>query len=454
MITTLEEGRLLDVNKSFERNSGFTRAELIGHTTIELGLWYDPGERAEVVEQIGKNGRVEDREISFRSKWGRARVKRYSAEQIKIAGKQCLLQVCEDITLRKQMGEALRLSEERFSKAFRNSPSIISISTLKEGSFLEVNESFEKHTGYERNELLGRTATDVGLWIVPSDRASLLNEIETRGFARAKEVGFRAKSGQVLVVLLSVEPIELSGVKCLLAVGQDITDRKLAEEELRRLSGRLLRSQDEERRRIARDLHDSTGQDLVALATMLGQLRASVSSREQKSRKLLSECTALADQCIREVRTLSYVLHPPVLDDAGLVDAIRDYVKGFTKRSGIQVELQLSSLLGRMTRDIELALFRVVQESLTNIHRHSGSHQAKIRIDRNSDLTLEVSDLGPNPSAGASRGPQEPRLGVGVGVGIHSMQERVKLIGGRLDVEFTSHGATVRVTLPLSGPPA
>ena len=249
-------------------------------------------------------------------------------------------------------------------------------------------------------------------------------------------------------LFLSYFPIDgPSGIDRAACVLQDITDRKRAEEELQRLSGRLLRSQDEERRRIARDLHDSTGQDLVALATMLGQLRASIPSRDQKSRKLLSECKVLADQCIREVRTLSYILHPPVLDDAGLVDAIRDYVKGFAKRSGIQVKLELSSLLGRLARDVELALFRVVQESLTNIHRHSGSHQAKIRIDRNSDLTLEISDFGQDPSTGAPDVREQPPLGAGVG--IHSMQERVKLIGGRLDVDIAGHGTTVRVTMPL-----
>src|ERR1700676_753341 len=115
----------------------------------------------------------------------------------------------------------------------------------------------------------------------------------------------------------------------------EIAERRRAEEELRRLSGQLLRSQDEERRRIARDLHDSTGQDLVALATMLGQLRDSISSSDRKSRRLLSDCEALADRCIREVRTLSYLLHPPVLDQAGLGDAIREYAGGFAKRSGI-----------------------------------------------------------------------------------------------------------------------
>jgi PAS domain S-box-containing protein len=227
----------------------------------------------------------------------------------------------------------------------------------------------------------------------------------------------------------------------------DIEGRKRTEEELLDLSGQLLRSQDEERRRIAQDLHDSTGQNLVALATMLGRLNKSVPSVGRKSRTLLSECVALSNQCIREVRTLSYLLHPPLLDEAGLEEAIREYVTGFSKRSGIEVKLEMSRRLGRVARDIEQALFRVVQEALTNIQRHSGSQQAKIRIHRNSDLTLEVSDLGRGVSASAHRGKQKTRFEVGVG--ILSMQERVKLIGGRLDIVSTDHGTTVRATVPF-----
>jgi two-component system, NarL family, sensor kinase len=227
----------------------------------------------------------------------------------------------------------------------------------------------------------------------------------------------------------------------------DIEDRRRTEEKLRRLSGQLLRSQDEERRRIARDLHDSTGQDLVALATLLGQLRDSIPSPERKSRRLVSECRELADHCLREVRTLSYVLHPPALDEGGLADALRDYVKGFTQRSGIQVELDLSARLGRLARHVELALFRVVQEALTNIQRHSENQQAKIRIRRNSDLTLEISDLGPEVSARAQSGGEETRFEGGVGIPI--MRERVEMVGGRLDIQSRSDGTTVRVTIPL-----
>jgi PAS domain S-box-containing protein len=237
------------------------------------------------------------------------------------------------------------------------------------------------------------------------------------------------------------KPVRVSGT-C-----RDITERVRAEEELQRLSGKLLRLQDEARRKIARDLHDSTGQELVALATMLGQLRSSIPSKERKARRVLSECRALADKCIRDVRTLSYVLHPPALDAAGLGDAIRDYVKGFSKRTGIQVELELPPRIGRLARDIELVLFRVVQESLTNIQRHSGSQEAKIRVNRNSHLILEISDFGRGVSVFKKKGKEEARLEVGVG--IPSMQERVKLVGGRLEIDSTDAGTSVRVTIPL-----
>lgn len=449
IITTLEEGVFLDVNESFERTNGFTRDEVLGHTSTELGFWENPVRRAAVVEHVKKDGGLRDCELEFRTKSGATRLKRYSAEKIDIGGKQCLLTVGHDITLQKRVAEALRLSEEKFSKAFRNCPTMISISTLHEGVFLEINESFEKHTGYTRSEVLGRTASDIGLWVDRTESEALLGALEKYGYARDLEIHLRAKSGQIVVAQISVELIEIRGEQCQLIVAQNITDLKRSEMQLRQLSGQLLRSQDEERRKIAQELHDSTGQDLVALATMIGQLRVAIPAAEHKPRRLVAECAALADRCVREVRTLSYVLHPPILDEAGLEQAIRDYVKGFTKRSGIAVSLELSALLGRMPRDVELALFRVVQESLTNIHRHSGSAEARIRIDRGAQFTLQVSDLGKRASAHAHRG--DTTSGLEFGVGIPAMQERVKLIGGRLDVDVNDKGTTVRVTLPLNG---
>ena len=221
-----------------------------------------------------------------------------------------------------------------------------------------------------------------------------------------------------------------------------------SEERFRHLSGRLLQLQDEERRKIARDLHDSTGQDLVALALTLRQLHASLPPSSRKLRKLVSGCQAVADQCIREVRTVSYLLHPPMLDEAGLEDAIRHYVDGFAKRSGIQVELEVSPRFGRISQNVELNLFRVVQESLINIQRHSGSRKALIRLDRNSEkVTLEVRDKG-RGIPGSER-KQTGAFPFEVGVGIPSMHERVKQIGGLLEIDSNIHGTAVRVTIPV-----
>jgi len=319
------------------------------------------------------------------------------------------------------------------------------------GTLDYCNERWRSYMGLGLQELQGDGWQSM---LHPDDRERVLkawHESVTMGTPYEQEERHRRVDGTYRWFLARGLPMRDAEGRIVRWYGTntDIEDRKQAEEELRCLSGQLLRSQDEERRRIARDLHDSTGQDLVALATMLGQLRSSIPSVDRKSARLLSECKTLADKCIRDVRTLSYVLHPPLLDEAGLVEALRDYAGGFTKRSGIQVELEVSPRVGRMERDVEMALFRVVQESLTNIQRHSGSQLAKIRIHRNSNLTLEISDLGRGLSAGVRRGKEGLRFEVGVG--IPSMHERVKLIGGRLEIDSSSHGTTVRVTIPLGG---
>jgi len=344
---------------------------------------------------------------------------------------------------RRQIEEQHRLVVETAIEA------VVSIDA--NGKILFVNPATIRIFGYESSELVGQPLT----MLMPE----FMRELHRAGLQRYLATGQRYLNwkGTELVGLHKNReefPIEVSfgevrkeGRSIFTGFIRDITDRKRAEEEVRRLSGHLLRSQDEERRRIARDLHDSTGQDLVALATTLSQLHASIPSSGRKLRKLASECLALADQCIREVRTLSYLLHPPMLDEAGLEDAFRHYVKGFAERTGIEVELEISPRLGRMKSGVELALFRVVQESLTNIHRHSGSLQAKIRIERDAGkITLEISDKGSGIPGNLRK--KNGELSFGLGVGIPSMHERVKLIGGQLDIESSSSGTTVRVTIP------
>ncbi len=351
--------------------------------------------------------------------------------------------VATDITERVRAEEELRRVRERIDSIL-NSVSNTFILFDRQWRYLYLNEAAIRATGRPLEEILGRTLWELFPVVVGSEL--------DRQFHRAMNEHIRVEFDFHFVQSGIDQWWDIRTYPApegLAVFAIEITERKRADEQLRRLSGELLRLQDEERRKIARDLHDTMGQDLVALATMLGQLGGSISPAERKARRLLSECKALADRCIREIRTLSYLLHPPVLDQAGLGDAIRDYLTGFTRRSGIQVELELSPRLRRMPQDVELALFRVVQEALTNIQRYSGSQQAKIRIHRNSDLTLEINDAGHGVSAREQTGKEEARFEFGVG--IPSMRERVKLIGGQLDIDSTSHGTTVRVTIPLEG---
>ena len=250
-----------------------------------------------------------------------------------------------------------------------------------------------------------------------------------------------------------------SGLRIVLA-HEDITETKRGEAALRALTGRLLDVQDQERRRIARELHDSTAQNL--LGASLGVARAIQLAPEMvaKAKEALGESEALIQQAQSEIRTVSYLLHPPMLDEAGLNTALSWYVRGFSQRSNIAVAFDVSPELSRtrLPVEIELALFRIVQEGLTNVHRHSGSATARVGLVREgaseSDdrVVLSIEDHGhglPRElTDSAANGRSMPAMEK-VGVGLAGMQERLRQLGGRLEVRSSAHGTTVRAIVPL-----
>ena len=229
------------------------------------------------------------------------------------------------------------------------------------------------------------------------------------------------------------------------ALGEQARQR---EEDYRRLSSRLLHVQDEERRRLAVELHDSTGQLLTGLIMNLGLLQQGVPGLDASSHRLLADSQSLADQCAREVRTFAYLLHPPLLDEIGLQPAVRWYVEGFASRSGIHVDLDLGEF-ERLPGPMELALFRVIQESLTNVHRHAASATVSVRLTGTLHaVTLEVQDRG----RGLRDDLKDPAVRSELlGVGIQGMRERIRQLGGTFKVAFTDHGTTVRVDVPIHG---
>jgi signal transduction histidine kinase len=220
-----------------------------------------------------------------------------------------------------------------------------------------------------------------------------------------------------------------------------------ANNKLRRLTTRLLELQDEERRRIARELHDSIGQMLAALGMNLSRVRADI-DRLTMTMSTLTDSDDLVREMNKEVRTISHLLHPPLLDEAGLSSALSWYADGFAQRSKIEVDLDCPDDFGRMPREMETAVFRLVQECLTNVHRHSGSPTAKIRLHRsNHEVVIEVEDKGKGiptekldrmTSAGAA------------GVGITGMKERVRQLGGTLEISSDRTGTKITARLPVS----
>jgi PAS domain S-box-containing protein len=221
-----------------------------------------------------------------------------------------------------------------------------------------------------------------------------------------------------------------------------------SEKSLRELSLHLLRTQDEERRRIGRDLHDSLGQCLTALKIKLDILASPVGRRNVEAGPELAECVRLAEESLKEVRTISYLMYPPMLEEMGLQSAIRWYLDGFSARSGISTTIEVDSDFGRLQRDVELALFRVLQESLTNVHRHSGSQTAHIRLlVKDGVATLEVTDTGKGIPSGRLEQSGQDWTGV-LGVGLRGMNERMRQLGGWLEVVSTEDGTTVSAVVP------
>ena len=228
---------------------------------------------------------------------------------------------------------------------------------------------------------------------------------------------------------------------------RNVTERKRREEELHQLSSRLLQLQDEERRRIARELHDSVAQGLLAVNLSLANLAKSGGALNKHGKAALTDAHKILKGLAKEIRSMSYLLHPPALDELGLTDAIEEYASGFSRRSGIRADVEISQNIGRLPQDVETALFRIIQESLGNIQRHSGSASARIELRKEiSKLTLEVSDRGHGFSdAQMAKEPRASRLGVG----ILGMRERVRQLGGRLEIRSDSRGTTVKTALPL-----
>jgi|GEM_PF-3202706 len=347
-----------------------------------------------------------------------------------------------DITERKRLEEELEGREREFARLVENSPDIIS-RLDRNLRYLYISPIVERVLGTPPRQFIGKTTREIDA--PPHDwdafETSCRQALET-GAIVDREFSY---AGRHYHSRLIPEIGTNGSVDTLLCISEDITARRRSERELVQISARFLGLQEEERRRIGRQLHDVTAQNLFATTINLAHLQSNSASSETK--KVLAECQSLCEQALQEIRTLSYLLYPPVLDQAGLISALGWYIDGFSKRSGIDVGLVITEEFDRLQREVEADLFRIVQESLSNVHRHSGSNTASVRLEKQtSQVVLQIRDEGRGIQPRVTPAETEDPT---VGVGIPSMRQRLRQLGGHLTIESNSQGTVVTATVPL-----
>jgi two-component system NarL family sensor kinase len=312
--------------------------------------------------------------------------------------------------------------------------------------YVMCNPAFQRLFQYRPNQLksvdLDDLISDPGM---PEEAAritrAVLQGIKVHTLAQRRRLDGTMVDVEIHGIPLIVDG-ELAGVY---ALYQDVTERNQAQLAFREISDQFDNLQQEERRRLAQDLHDSTSQELAVLNWNLTRLMDSVGDRDEALKKLVRETKDIAHKCSSSIRNASYLMHPPLLSKAGLTLAVSSLVEGFEQRSGIRVKLDMSRDLPRLRTDMEIAIYRVVQEGLANVLRHSGSSEATVSLYRKVPwLELSVCDYGKSPArdllmqAGNTRG-----------VGIGSMRERVEQLGGCLTIVCDEHGTTLKAMVPL-----
>jgi PAS domain S-box-containing protein len=384
---------------------------------------------------------------------GPAQHRFYEARAISF-GDERILTIIRNITSKKRAETESEESRRFAQRIAETSLNVLFIYDLIERRNVYANERSADVIGYTPKEIENMGESFIELLMHPDDFAllpKLAAEYATRKDGEVFEHMFRLrhKNGQWRWVhrCATIFTRTADGrPKQILGSVTDITEYKRAEQELQELSARLLSVADDERRRIARELHDVTGQNLAAISFNLASLEHAI-ALPANVRTMLADCKTLCQESLEEIRTLSYLLHPPTLDKFGLVGAVEWYVRGFIERTGIDVTLGIKKDIGRLPPEMEMNLFRVVQEGLTNISRHSGSDTAIIRLDKQETrLILQIEDR--RKGFREKAGPRK-HGDTGAGVGIPAMRERLRQHGGYLEIRSDNTGTTLTAVVPL-----
>ena len=453
--TLLPDGTILYSNRQFAKMLGVPLERLIGKTLPEVF----PQLLRETLRGLLREAQSGPVRLDIEIPQGSDSIlpAQLSLNPFNDSGTDAICLVATDLSLQKKTDMQRLLAERALSDEEERHRLILS--HVKDYAIFMLDASGKIATwdlgaqrvkGYKAGEIIGRHFSCL---FVPEDvdtrqpenalqTAEAEDRFETERWSLRKD-GSRFWANSILTSLRD----EKGKLRGFIAVTRDITDRKRSEEELRKLSTRLMNIQDQEHRRIARELHDSEGQNLSVLLMSLSKLKRSCMKLDHESQSMLSESIEIANQCLRDIRTLSYLLHPPLLDEFGLISALHWYVEGFSERSGIAVNLRVPPVLNRLPGEMETSLFRLVQEGLTNIHRHSGSDRASICLEQDGrNLKLFIEDYGKGMDVSKLNGKNGNHLS---GVGIAGMRERARELGGTMHIESGKRRTVVSITLPL-----
>jgi PAS domain S-box-containing protein len=483
IISKTMDGVITSWNKSAERLFGYTCEEAVGRYITLIVPEDRQDEEAKILERLKRGERIDHFETLRQHKDGRLLSLSLTISPVKdhagrIVGAS---KVARDVTERKEIERALT---ERARLLDLSSDAIM----VRDGADRVTywNRSACDLYGYSREEAMGCVTHELFRTEFPEPLEHISEQLHRDG-RWTGELIHRRKDGTKVVVASrwALDKDGRGNQNCVLETNNDITQQKQHEkalreseerlrtlskslvmqvrerteelehrnaeilqqsEQLRELSNRLLKIQDDERRHIARELHDSAGQLIAGLSMNLAGINRQAKQNPSLA-EALEEAQNLVRQLNKEIRTTSYLLHPPLLDETGLLPAIDWYMQGLMERSGLEIELDIAENFGRLPADLELAIFRIVQESLTNIHRHSGSKTATIHLSRSAhNVLLEIQDQGKGIPAEKLAAIKAQRTGVGIA----GMRERVRHFKGEMDIQSNDAGAIFVVTFPCA----
>lgn len=447
-----DELRITGANDSFYRFFALSRAETEGKFLYELGdgHWDIPELRAQLSKITQQNTRVDNFHVQrgFHQLGTRSLV--FNARRIQPeAGTLLILLTIEDVTDREEHLSAINTQSALLEMAHET----VIVRDL-DGTIRFWNRGAEQTYGWTKEEVVGKLKQDLLRPEFPKPFEEIRKELLATGYWEGEVVHVRKDGQRRFVKTRWAVRTQPSDKPIVLEINTDITERKRNEANLRQLSTYLMRVQDEERRKIARDLHDSAGQSLAALKIQLDKLRKSLETGSEEE-KLALDALSIADETLSGIRNLAHMLHPPLLDEVGLISAIRWLVDEFPHDGKIKVDLKLDTNEHRFPQGVEIALFRVAQEALNNIYRHSGATRARVDLQhRDGDVVLRVTDNGRGmPEELLSSLPaSKARIESGrrVGVGILGMKERLAELGGRLEITSGEKGTTITAVVPAS----